>query len=57
MQNHDEGTIFGPYTGRLRGETVDVLHEQIKYRFKLCLLVKGVTGNGEYFRIRLYVGP
>ena len=39
MQNRDEATIFGSYTGRLHGETVDVIPEQVKYLFKLCLLL------------------
>jgi hypothetical protein len=43
MQNRDEATIFGSYTGRLHGETVDVIPEQVKYRFKLCLLHVGTV--------------
>ena len=43
MQNRDEATIFGSYTGRLPGETVDVIPEQVKYRFKLCLLHVGTV--------------
>ena len=38
MKNPDTETIFGARTDRLRRETVDGVHEQIKYNFKLILL-------------------
>ena len=38
MKNPDAATILGTRTGRLRRETVDGVHEQIKYNFKLILL-------------------
>ena len=40
MKNPDTETIFGARTDRLQRETVDGLHEQIKYNFKLILLKK-----------------
>ena len=40
MKNPDTATILGARTGRLRRETVDGVHEQIKYNFKLILLKK-----------------
>jgi len=40
MKNPDTETIFGARTDRLQRETVDGLHEQIKYFFKSILLKK-----------------
>ena len=40
MKNPDTETILGARTDRLQRETVDGVHEQIKYIFKLILLKK-----------------
>ena len=40
MKNPDTATILGARTGRLRRETVDSLHEHIKYLFNCSLLRK-----------------
>ena len=40
MKNPDTATIFGARTGRLQRETVDSVHEQIKYFFSFILLRK-----------------
>jgi len=40
MKNPDWATIFGARIGRLKRETVDRVHEQMKYYFKCILLRK-----------------